>query len=236
MPLLIKQIVSHPYFWMGVFFLLAIWLRNKRKKRLSITFFITAFLFLLVSTPVGSVWLLNQADAFYPEPFVNCDQNQIRDTILLPGGVYKDKNVERLSHWSIERAKLAIALEKNQLTNLVIIPGGYRDEGEKLGHYLLSKDSNTNFTIGVGSANTYENFIEIKHKLDADKEYWLVTSRWHYPRAARIANKLGINVCPMVTQPLVAKGFLYHRDAHWQGKIAIHEMLATFLYYVLGRI
>lgn len=235
MPLLLKQVLSHPYFWMSLFGLVSILFLVKRKYLIAMAAAFISIVFLGVSTPIGSVWLLNQSKSLYPISPEYCKLGKKRGTILLPGGVYQEGKQKYLSHWSLRRAELVKDLANEGLTESVFIPGGNQLEGEKLKQYLES-DLSLMFEIGEGSQSTYGNFLEIIESLNLEKEYWLVTSFWHYPRASRIAKKMGIKICPVVTDLLQPKGVFYHRDAHWQGKIAIHELIATYYYYVLQRI
>ncbi len=233
--LVFKQIISHPYFWMGIFLLMSFFFYlRKRRSGLWISIFISIF-FALLCTPIISFWGLESLKHFTPLEDERCSNDIARDVILLPGGTHISNGEVKLNNWSMQRADLIVKLSESNAVEDVIVPGGYSGEGVLLEAYLNQK-IDLNIHVGVGSSNTAGNFEEISEFLEKGKRYWLVTSYWHYMRSYLVASKQGIKVCPVLTQGFQPSIWLYHRDAHWDGKAFLHEYIAIIYYWLIGKI
>jgi uncharacterized SAM-binding protein YcdF (DUF218 family) len=233
--LIIKQVISHPYFWVCIFLLLSIfgYLKgNKNKMYLSL---FLSLLFASLCTPIISYWALESLSSLKPSLSAQCKNGEAKEAILLPGGAHVSNDVIKLNSLSVDRANLVFRLSKNNMLAGVILPGGYLNEGNLLASYLSSKIK-SDIHIGAGSSNTAGNFEEIRDVLVEGQYYWLVTSYWHYRRASLVASKLGVKVCPVLTQGSIPDFWSYDKYAHWNGKAFIHEYLAIAYYWVLGEI
>ena len=233
--LIFKQIISHPYFWMGIFLLISIFFYLKGKKTRMIISICLSVFFATLCTPIISYWGLESLKYFSPISDEQCTNSTVKDVILLPGGTHISDGDIKLNTWSMQRANLIFKLSENKALSRVIIPGGYLGEGGLLKTYLNRK-LDLSIHVGMGSSNTAGNFEEISDFLVKGRQYWLVTSYWHYIRSYLVASKLGVNVCPVLTQGIEPSYWLYHRDAHWNGKAFMHEYIAIVYYWLLGKI
>ena len=231
----LKFIISHPAFWVIIFISISILFKLMNKKYLAVFSILLASMFVGTMTPLGSAYLLRGIVYLNPVELKICKGANIRSLILLPGGVYSKNGSIKLNSWSKRRADHAIKIIiKNSIKEL-IIPGGDQYEGRMLKKYI---DFNNvpSILVGPGSRTTYENFIELEPYLNKQDVYLLTTSFWHYARAARVAKKLGYRVCPAPTKVIDPVGILYGKDIHWQGKAALHEIIALFYYKFANRI
>jgi len=233
--LIFKQTISHPYFWMGLFLLMAIfYYLNGKINSMRTSIFLSIF-FVTLCTPIVSYWGLESLRYLNPLSDNQCANGKAKNAILLPGGTHISAGEVKLNTWSMERADLIVRLSEGRELMGVTIPGGYLGEGELLRDYL-KQDLDVAIHLGEGSSNTAGNFEEVSESLVEGQYYWLVTSYWHYLRSYLVASKLGIKVCPVLTRSSQPSYWLYHRDAHWNGKAFMHEYIAIVYYWLLGKI
>lgn len=233
--LIFKQTISHPYFWVGIFLIMSIFSYLKGKKNsMFVSMFLSVF-FVTLCTPIVSFWGLESLRYLNPISDAQCSNGRAKNAILLPGGTHISGGEVLLNSWSMQRADLISSLSSRHQLIGVTIPGGYLGEGDLLREYLKQK-LDIDIQVGVGSSNTAGNFEEVGDSLEEGQYYWLVTSYWHYLRSSLVASKLGIKVCPVLTQSLQPSGWFYHRDAHWNGKAFVHEYIAIVYYWLLGKV
>ena len=186
-------------------------------------------------TPIVSFWGLESLKYFKPLLDSECTNDVAKIAILLPGGVHTSDGEYKLNTWSMQRADLISDLNRKDKLAGLVIPGGYMGEGRLLREYL-NQELDFSLHVGEGSRNTAGNFEEISDVLVKGQHYWLVTSYWHYIRSYLVASKLSINVCPVLTQGSQPNFWLYHKDAHWNGKAFLHEYIAIVYYWLQGKI
>ncbi len=230
-----KLLIGHPYFWTGIFLLFYIFFYFKGKKtKMYLTMFLSIF-FASLCTPIISFWGLESLKYLMPKSDSQCENSVAKAAILLPGGLYFSDGEYKLNVTSLRRADLIVKLSESDSVTSVIIPGGYLNEGALLKSYL-SEGLELDLYVGVGSSNTVGNFEEISGVLVKGQYYWLVTSYWHYVRSSLVASKLGIKLCPVLTKSARPSYWLYHKDAHWNGKAFIHEYMGIIYYWISGDI
>jgi len=186
---------------------------------------------------LGSLTILN---AKFDE---SCSKNEsLTSVILLPGGLSwrREDNGEKLSDWSIERANRVVELSKESALDQVVLPGGLgrgnNSEAGLLKRYLQKKINVQAYVVAGSSTNTYENLKTLIPILNDQASYYLVTSYWHMPRAKRVASKLSIMVCPVMTRIEMSWNLVPSFEAHWHSKAAIHEWLGLAWYWIKGKI
>ncbi|MBL4796362.1 MAG: YdcF family protein [Oleispira sp.] len=237
----VKELVQMPIFWLVISVcMLFIYLLFGTVKQSALFLFVTFFWYLSI-TPLGtSMWLgsLILIDGTNND----CIKKDINALIILPGGLSWRPNdgEDKLSDWSIDRAKRALELLKDNNVTQVILPGGIGKgaytEAELLKRYIESEVNDINFDISGSSFNTYENLETIRAILKKQAYYYLVTSYWHMPRAKRVAEKLSIKVCPIVTEFDMKWSLIPSFEAHWHSKAAMHEWLGLAWYRIKGKI
>lgn len=237
----VKELIQMPVFWLIISVcIVSICLLFFTFKQSVLFLFITLFWFLSI-TPIGaSVWLgsLMLIDSTNN----NCNEQDISTLIILPGGLSWRPNdgEDKLSDWSIDRAERAIKLLEDNKVTQVILPGGIGKgaytEAELLKIYIESEVNDITFDISGSSFNTYENLETIRAILKEETHYYLVTSYWHMPRAKRVAEKLSIKVCPIVTEFDMKWSLIPSFEAHWHSKAAMHEWLGLAWYRIKEKI
>ena len=241
----VKELVQMPIFWLVISVcMVCICLLFGTVKQSVLFLLVTLFWFLSI-TPIGaSMWLgsLILIDGTNSD----CNKKYINALIILPGGLSWRPNdgEDKLSDWSIDRAERAIELLNGNIVTQVILPGGIGKgaytEAELLKRYIESEvndiTSDITFDISGSSFNTYENLDTIRAILKEETHYYLVTSYWHMPRAKRVAEKLSIKVCPIVTEFEIKWSLIPSFEAHWHSKAAMHEWLGLVWYRIKEKI
>ena len=237
--LIIKEVIQWPSFWFVVFIFISILTYMRSRKCLFRVFFLVAFFWLVSMTPLGSsLWFssLKFAGGFQKE---NCVVG-VDTAIVLPGGMdwRRSEGIYKLSKWSILRAERVVQLNDEKPLFSVIIPGGpIKDEFSEASlmfKYINRTIDQDRFIIGNDSKTTYENINSIVPLLKKENTYYLVTSDWHMPRARRVAEKLAINVCPVLAVEKLRWGLVPSYESHWKSKAAIHEWLGLIWYKING--
>jgi uncharacterized SAM-binding protein YcdF (DUF218 family) len=229
----------YPPTWLCFFAVLSLIFFFK-KYRVARNFCIVITLVLTVSvTPLGaSIWL-NSVPIVTGIDSVLCDDVDAKPAILLPGGVVFVGKKITLTSWSKARVESVSEYINDGKVSKLLIPGGVNFQGKLEADYLiesLSKRTSNSIMIesGKGSFSTYTNFIELLPMIDRKQEYYLFTSQWHLYRAFKVAQKLGLNVCPIKVAELNKTKNLI--ESPWRFKAAIREYLAIFYYYLQGKI
>ena len=237
----VKELVQMPIFWLVISVcMVCICLLFGTVKQSVLFLFVTFFWYLSI-TPIGaSVWLgsLMLIDATNND----CNEKDISALIILPGGLSwrPSDGEDKLSAWSIDRAERAIELLEDNVVTQVILPGGIGKgaytEAELMKRYIESEVIGINFDISGSSFSTYENLETIRPILKEETHYYLVTSYWHMPRAKRVAEKLSIKVCPIVTGFEMKWSLIPSFEAHWHSKTAMHEWIGLVWYSLKEKI
>jgi len=238
-----KIAIQTPIFWLmiSIFFSIICYICFQTKV---FTFSVLICAFWLFSlTPLGaSLWLgsltiMNSSAEDY------CSGNEsLTSVILLPGGLSwrREDDGEKLSDWSIERANRVVELSKESVLDQVVLPGGLENginsEAKLLKRYLKNKIDIDEYVLAGKSNNTFENLETLMSLLNNQRPYYLVTSYWHMPRAKRVANKLLLITCPVMTIKEINWSLIPSLKANWHTKAAMHEWLGLVWYRIKGKI
>ena len=122
----------------------------------------------------------------------------------------------------------------------MVLPGGLENginsEAKLLKRYLKNKIDIDEYVLAGKSNNTFENLETLMPLLSNKHPYYLVTSYWHMPRAKRVADKLLLMTCPIMTMRKINWSLIPSLEAHWHTKAAIHEWLGLAWYRIKGKI
>lgn len=235
----LKFIAEYPVTWLVFLSILTLLFFLKNYKTMSLLSGALILPLAVSITPLGSsIWLnsLTKIDSTGSE---SCAGSNIDSAILLPGGVVYVGGKPTLTRWSKERVGAVNEYIHEGKIKEVLIPGGAVTNNKNEASYLVdSLSSNMLKPIrvisGPGSNSTYGNFIELQAMIDRRKTYYLFTSRWHLYRALKVAEKIGIKICPV---KIVATNKSLEINEHpWLFKAAIREYLAISFYFLKGRI
>jgi uncharacterized SAM-binding protein YcdF (DUF218 family) len=238
-----KAVVQTPMFWLLISICCSIFCYIYLQSR-GIVFLISICIFWIFSvTPLGASFWLGSLTLMDDDVAGYCSESEIlTSVILLPGGLSwrPEDNGEKLSDWSIERARRVVELSKESVLEQVILPGGLgfgvNSEAELLKRYLQENTTIKKYLIAEKSNNTFENIETLMSLLDKQRPYYLVTSYWHMPRAKGVADKLSLRTCPVMTMNTINWSLIPSLEAHWNTRAAIHEWLGLAWYRIKGKI
>lgn len=221
----------------------ALCLRRWRKLGISIIAISIFFLYLL-STSIGARSLLSLVQYDEPLKLGNLPNKQAQAIVLLAGGTktgpeYDGKTVSTIS---MDRARYAALLYKK--TKLPILIAGGSSDGDPSKAKLIGEIFTRDFSIPVRwleeqSANTFENAQNSKKILEANgiKQFYLVTSAWHMPRALWAFHQVGLNPIPAPTDYIGVSNDGFGIDAWIPGMselsasdLALHEVIGSVWY------
>jgi uncharacterized SAM-binding protein YcdF (DUF218 family) len=238
-----KIAIQTPIFWLLISIFLSIICYFYFQPKV-FTFSVVMCVFWLFSlTPLGASLWLGSLTLLNTRVDGDCSKNKILSSaILLPGGLswLAENGGEKLSDWSIERANVVVELSRKGVLDQVVLPGGLgsgiNSEAELLKKYLKNIIDIKRYVIAGKSDTTFENIKTLMPLLNKQHPYYLVTSYWHMPRAKRVADKLSLITCPMMTINKISWSLIPSFEAHWHTKAAIHEWLGLAWYRIKGKI
>ncbi len=204
----------------------------------------------LGSPALGNVWL---SALERQQPLRACLASGANVTLVLGGGVdlrYPGLSAaERLSHESWRRALAAVQLVDSG--SVLLLSGGGRASGEHriteaaAMAALLSAHLPDGVTVlqEASSRNTFENAqlsAQLLRDAGLELDINLVTSAVHMPRARRVFEAAGFELCAHavapVAQPLVPwTAWLPQTSAYLKTYIAVRELIALGAYWALDR-
>lgn len=210
---LISKILSFllsPICWVEILMLAFLIFSGQRMRKLLLY---TAIGILLV---FSNQFIFYHAAGWWEGELQNPNEMEHYDGIILLGGFssYQSKTQRIRFYESADRLFQAVELYKKGKASRFIFTGGSgkivvkeKKEGDYIRDYLellgIPKDS----TISEWSSrNTHENAVEtlklLQNRNIENGHYLLVTSGFHMTRAMACFKKVGLNVCPYVTDPL----------------------------------
>jgi hypothetical protein len=233
----LKFISVYPFTWMLILFVLAIIFAFKRYKYLGFLCAVSGLVLAVSITPLGSRFWLDSVPVVTDVESILCKEKGIDSAILLPGGVVFVGEKISLTNWSKARLGAVNKYIENKRIKELLIPGGAMFQGRLEADYLIDgiKNNRVNPVLiksGLGSSSTYSNFLELQSLINSQKMYYLFTSQWHLYRAFKVANKLGIKVCPVMIYD--SNKVLRLKEYPWLFKAAIREYAAIIYYYLKG--
>lgn len=239
----------YPVVWLILLLALAIFLRNKAKRKRAL---VVAFLLLLVFTnsflvnTIASTWDIN------PTKIDTCYDVGI---VLGGGTITYDAYYNRNTfHETADRLLQAIQLYKKGIIKKILITGGsanliYKQvkEANLMNSFLRTIDiPSSDILVDTLAENTHQNAVYSKQLLQQHPGYHkflLITSSMHMRRARACFQKVGLTVTPYPTNLLDQNGrtnpeYLFMPDISnmliWNG--LMHEMIGYVAYKVKGYI
>ena len=236
-----------PLVWIVVLMALALFKKNKRTRKRSLT---AAFLILVIFsnsfivTKITSIWSVN------PQKIGSCYDVGI---VLGGGTVTFDKKYHRNTYReNVDRLLQAVSLYEKGKIKKILITGGagnliYKDvkEANLMNSFLRNiKIPSSDILIDTLAENTHQNAVYSKKILDKYpdfKKFLLITSSVHMRRAMGCFEKEGIQVTPFPTNLVNSDNpwnleYLFIPQASnfliWDG--TIHEMTGYMVYKIMG--
>lgn len=254
MPLSIQFLIRrtefllYPFTWVIILLLVALFTYDQKRRRrlliwsLGMLFFFSNSVIVdeLIRAWEVEVTLIGEIDP------------KIRTAILLGGGVYHDKDTDKIKYGKNADRYLAI-LEPYRLGSIekVLVSGGpanylepWAKESEIIKRlYLLCEIPSEDVLIEDRSLNTHENAVNSKVILDdlGEDKFLLVTSSMHMRRAKACFEKQGLDIQPYAADKMVGVrrweiDYLLvpslDNFAKWRG--LIHEWIGFASYKVRG--
>lgn len=172
--------------------------------------------------------------------------------VLLGGGIRNNsisvKNIEDLHLSSFRRTQVALKLAQEYSELSIIVSGGAGSiqvtEADLMSALLRQQGlSSRRLVKERKSTNTWESGLHTNLILKKEniKSVYLVTSALHMPRARRVYEKQGINVCPypadrMFVMPKWRHMLIPQVSALVKTKNALYELGGLGWYYLSGKI
>ena len=199
-------------------------------------------LYVFFGTGPVSFWLLGHLE--YQYPFIESINaaNEGRTIVVLAGHAEKDLNrpvSSNVNSSTAFRLIEAIRLLRKNPKSKVIVSGYYASPIMKqpLVEVEIDKDK---VVVENQSTSTHESALNLKDKL-LNREFFLVTSAGHMPRAMGVFKKQHMNPLPAPTDYMSRKNYmaisylpsplhLYYSD------LAVHEYLGILWYKLTDRI
>ncbi len=249
---IVSKILSHcfqPVVWIVVLLALALFKKNKRTRKRSLT---AAFLILvifsnsLIVTKITGIWSVS------PQKIDSC-----YDVGIVLGGrtITFDKKYQRNTYrGNVDRLLQAVDLYEKGKIKKILITGGsanliYKNvkEADLMNSFLRNiKIPSSDILIDTLAENTHQNAVYSKKILDKYpnlKKILLITSSVHMRRAMGCFEKEGIRVTPYPTNLVNSDSpwnleYLFIPQASnfliWDG--TIHEMVGFMVYKIMGYI
>lgn len=196
----VASLVLSPLNWLVLFLVLAIIIKKKKLKRVSIILAIVTFILF------GSPWLLNwYARAWQPAPITAGSLPEYSCGIVPGGFGSPDANGEGYFNATADRFIQAVKLYKlGKVKHLLISGGNGKTDDKNFREAAWAKNELNTFGIPDSvifvedrSNNTKENAANSKAILDSlhfQPPFLLITSAFHIPRAALVFRKAGVPV------------------------------------------
>lgn len=237
--------LSGIWFWIALLLLIAILIKNpKRKKKILISTFVL-FLFILNSGIIGSILHVWEMKPIKVETI-----NKPFEYGIVLGGFagYDPENNTIEFNNSSDRLFSAIMLYKKGKIKKILISGGEgtlvktgKTEAEVTADYLLSIGIPDSVILSEPySKNTIENVAQIKKKiLGNGKNCLLITSASHMRRSLAIFHKQGMfpltYSCDFRGSSISASDFIvFKSNALVDWDVLIHETIGYVVYWLMG--
>lgn len=237
MPLSIGLIL----FFLGIIFLLS---KNYKKAKF---FLITSFIWiLLISYSPFSNYLIQPLENQY-KSYLEVDSKIPYILVLGSGHVTNDNlsKISQLSNSALMRLNEGLRIYE-KLDNAKLILSGYAGDDVKTPHALISKAAA--ISLGIPSSNiitqekakdTAEEAEYVK-KTVGKKQFILITSAFHMPRAMKIFQSAGLEPIAAPTDFLSKKEGNYLQEPNAKEirktEVAMHEYIGIFWHLIIEKI
>lgn len=215
----------------------------KRRHAASYTIAAAALIYVVFSSGLVAFWLMGQLEHEFAPGQDSKTATPIDSMVVLTGFALPDPHRPITGHVNSAsgfRLLEAARIFRRARGMTVIISGN--GEVPVIMKNLLAELGVplANIITEQGSANTYESAIHLREQL-AGKQFYLVTSAGHMPRALRAFRQQGLLAVPAPTDYLTSPSW---RDLSMApsgqhlaiSDLAIHEYLGLLWYRMLGRI
>ncbi|MEL1244278.1 ElyC/SanA/YdcF family protein [Flavobacterium sp. DGU11] len=169
------------------------------------------FLFLFSVTPLP-IWMVRQLEQHYV-PYNPTGNNEHMPILILGGGHTNDPSmnyIHRLSPPALSRLVEGVRLYQRYPGSKIIL-SGYSESGKTPSAVIMARSA---LSLGVAAqdtmmmvkpATTWQEALCFKKRFGTEKEFILVTSASHMPRAVEAFRKLGLKPVPAPANYLIQK-------------------------------
>lgn len=215
----------------------------KRRKMAGYTIAVAALVYMVFGSSLTTLWLMGSLEReFTPDQEASAPAPQ--DTVVVLTG-YALADVHRPITGQVNSASGLRLLEAARIFRrtgrmTVIITGSSGVPAVMQDLLVQLGVPRTNIVTEHDSNNTYESAVHLRDRL-AGKQFYLVTSAGHMPRALRVFRKQGLSAIPAPTDYL-APASLRDSSIVPSGRnlaisdLAIHEYLGLVWYRLLNRL
>ncbi|MFT4681255.1 MAG: uncharacterized SAM-binding protein YcdF (DUF218 family) [Flavobacteriales bacterium] len=243
------EFMIYPFTWVMILLLVALITSNQARRKRMLLWAFGMIIFFSNSFIINELVRAWEVDVISLEDI----DPRIKTAIMLGGGVYHDKENDRVKYGkNADRYLSVLELYKHRKINKILITGGaanylepWAKESEIIKRlYLLCGIPSKDVLVEGKSMNTYENALYAKEILakTGEQKFLLITSSSHIRRAKACFVKQGIDV---QVYP-AAKGVGVRRweidyllvpqiDNFGKWRSLIHEWLGFVTYKILGR-
>jgi len=238
----------YPFTWVIILLLLALFTYNQRRRKRLLVWCVSMLIFFSNSVIIDELIRLWEVEVTLTGEI----DPSVKTAILLGGGVYHDKETDRIKYGrNADRYLSVLGPYRDGVVSKVLVAGGpanylepWAKESEIIkGLYLLCGVPTEDVIIEDKSLNTYENAVNSKPILEAlgEEKFLLITSSMHMRRAQACFEKQGISVQPYSAMKMVGIRrweidylLVPSLDNFAKWRSLIHELIGYASYVVRG--
>jgi len=200
-------------------------------------------LYVFFATGIVSFWLLNNLETRYPYLRESDGLNGVGEVVVLAG--YAETNPILPLSSEVNFVSAFRLIETRRIINFLheanVLITGNGEVPAIMGRLLTSLGvSESRIILENQSSNTFESAVQVQ-KLIKDKQFILVTSAGHMPRAMGAFRKMGMNPIPAPANFMSVKQYeithFFPSPLHLSySDLAVHEYLGIAWYRLTNRL